>query len=168
MALRRRPGFALVMCLMLSALLLVLALAFLGQRGSYSASAQGQRLAIQAENLAQAGLDDFRAKLAKDLRFAPRTSPDDPEYVYSEDLPVDYGGGSAGHFVVRVVHSFQGPPYWVYRVWCTGVVGPRDGPLGHRTIYVEIDTCPFDRNNPAQPNLKRFQILQQVEGTDQG
>ena len=160
-----RRGFALVLCLLLSALLFVLALAFLGQRGSYYSSSHDLRLALQAQCLADAGIDDFRAKLAKDLRFVPRTSPDDPEYVYSEELPVD---GNPAHFVVRVIHSYQGPPYWVYRVWATGVVGPREQPVARRTVYVEIDTCPFDRTDESKPNLKIFQVLHQVEGTDQG
>jgi type II secretory pathway component PulK len=65
----------LILCLMLSALFLVMVLGMLGSRGPQQEAAAALRQYHQASALAQAGLQDFRVKLAKDLKFPPPPLP---------------------------------------------------------------------------------------------
>lgn len=165
-----RRGFALIFCLLLSVFLLIVSMAFLGQRNPYYQAALAQQQAAQAHTLAEAALDDFRAKLGKDLNFPPPTSPNRPEFSYSYDLTLP--NGQPCSYRVKCIHSFQGAPFWVLRVWCTGLVGTRERPLAERTLYAEIDTSPVEPRAVVQAdtvpnNNERYRILFIREGESQ-
>ena len=152
----------LAMCLLLATLLLLVVLGMLGARGPHQEAAASHRQHLQALSLAQAGLEDFRAKLAKDIRFPPPPSPSQPSFSYSEGV-YDVDDQWVGSFQVRVDLSLNQAPYSVFRVTSTGVLGSADRPRATARLRQEIDNSLQDRSDPTQPNPKRHQVLTQEE-----
>ena len=155
-------GFVLPMCLLLSILFLVMVLGMLGSRGPQQEAAANLRLHQQARHLAQAGLEDFRVKLGKDIKFPPPPSPDEPFFSYSEGV-YDVDDSLVGVYQVKVDQSLNQGPYFVFRVTSVGILGQPSTPLAQVRLHQEIDTCPFDRSNPLITNPRRHQVLSQEE-----
>ncbi len=152
----------LAMCLLLATLMLLVVLGMLGSRGPQQEAAAAHRLHLQALNLAQAGLEDVRAKLAKDIRFPPPASPDQPYFSYAERV-YDVDDRVVGSFQVRIDLSLNQAPYCVYRVTSTGLLGDVERPLASARLRQEIDNHPRDRLDESLPNPKRHQVLTQEE-----
>lgn len=159
---KRTSGFALILCLLLAALLIVVVLGMLGSRGPGQEAAASARLHLQACALAQSGLEDTRVKLGKDLKFPPPPSPGQPVYSYSEAV-YDVDDTLVGYYYVKIDQELNQAPYYVHRITCLGSLGEPATPLAQVTLREEVDTCPYDRTNPAQPNPRRFQVLVREE-----
>ena len=100
MGYRRRTGSTLVVVLLLLALMLVLGLGMLsriqwGYRTSASLEAR-----TQAKHLALSGLDDFRAKRAREIGFPPSLAGPSPHLSYVEEVE-DSGGVPLGNLYSR-------------------------------------------------------------------
>ena len=147
---RRRPGFLLIMVLMVATLLSTMGLGFLGSRaGQYQSTAQSV-LAIQARGLARSGLEDVRVKLNHDSSFPPTPAMGQTVFSYAEDLS-DTHGVFIGSYRIKIDSTFLGAPYSLLNVTSTGLVGPRGAPTAAHTYRAYIDL------DPASPLY--FQIV---------
>ncbi len=148
----RSSGFLLVASLMLSTLFLVAGLGLLGAQSSRYAAATRVAEGLQAKNAALSGMEDVRVKLAKDVKFPPRSSKDREQYrfAYSENV------GKAGEepevsYTVVIDYELErevqvpavnrwGPYRWgVYRISVSGFYGPRAEPVATSVLYAEYD-----------------------------
>ena len=132
----RRRGSTLVMALLLSSLLLIVGTAnLLEHRARYSARAAAA-LSVQAEAMARAGLEDFRAKLERDPDFPPRDDVQATVFSYTES--VDGVGGSQ----VTCDLSLTSAPWQLLPVTSLGWAGRPDSPQAQWTLRGEVDLAP--------------------------
>lgn len=160
----RRRAFVLLMSLLLVVLLLVVGLAFLGQKALQYRSAGQAQLAAQAKALAEAGLEDFRIKLQRDLAFPPHTL-DQSVSAYSEQVMV--GGRAIGSYTVTVNATYQAQPYAVLVVTSLGEVGGSAlQAVSRRALRVEVDIAKWVRSSPTvpNPNYRRITSYQDLGG----
>ena len=135
----RRRGFLLAMVLFLMLLMVVLGLGFITSRQSrYGASVKAIALG-QAKSLAEAGLEDARVKMERDLDFPPAASMDQTAFSYQEPV-LDPSGVLLGFYTVSIDTTYATAPYHIFRVRSTGSVGPNTQfPEGTCTISAEFD-----------------------------
>lgn len=157
-----RKGFTIILCLLLSLLLLVIVLGMLGARGPMQEVAAGTRQHAQARALAEAGLEDVRVKLGKDLKFPPVPTPEQPVFSYGEAV-YDVDDTMVGTFQVKIDQSLDQAPYFVLRVTSTGVLGTAERPLAQVTLVRRLDSAPYLRSDETQVNPRRYQVLSQEE-----
>lgn len=131
---RGQRGSLLIAALLLGIVILLVGLGFLAQRrAQYQAAAEGSA-ATQALALAQAGLEDFRVKMAKSYDF-PAWRPEQTLFSYSEDFP----GGSYSVRVQRVLgNAALNPRPTLYVVRSEGTAGDRGEPRARRVLQAEI------------------------------
>lgn len=156
----RRRGFVLLLSLLLVVLLLVVGLAFLGQKALQYRSAGEAQLAAQAKALAEAGLEDFRIKLQRDLDF-PRYTIDQAVSAYSEQV------STIGSYTVSVNATYQMQPYAILVVTSLGEVGDSARQaVSRRALRAEVDLARFVRSSPgvANPNYRRLTSYQDLGG----
>ena len=150
-------GIALLAALMISTVLFVLGMGFLGQRRGQSQAAREYLNQSQASALADAGLQDALGKLAKDVGFPPLRSDDQGSFVYSEEV-FDSSNVSVGHFRVTIDTRYMLRPYEVLRVTSVGMLGDPKAPSASVSRRAEIDI-----NVARQP----FQILYVTTNEDE-
>lgn len=96
-----KRGFVLIFSLLLLLLLALGGMILLGQRAAqYRAAALASKTAV-ARALAQAGLEDARVKLEKDLNFPPPGDQDQTVFTYDEPV-TDFDGSVVGFYFVTV------------------------------------------------------------------
>ncbi|MFN8608948.1 MAG: hypothetical protein U0931_15550 [Vulcanimicrobiota bacterium] len=142
--------------LLLLAVLLVTGLAFLGSCVLENQASAAAIYSQQALALAEAGMEDARLKLQKDLLFPPG-SEDQMIFSYVEELPSPVSA-LAGSYQVTIDKSHRDPPYQVIVVTACGYLGPRDRPLGRRKLSAEYDL------GPSRASLGHY--LHWVDGGD--
>ncbi len=153
----RRPGFIMIAALLITVILVVAGMAYLGSRvAQYRGAAKGLE-AAQARALARAGIEDARVKLEKDYRFPPQSAYDQPVFTYSED--VRDGGTVIGSYTVSIDEMHRSSPFFVLRITSVGVVGNRTSPSAQATIRADLDT------STADPN-RVFRFLRWEESTN--
>lgn len=146
----RRRAFLLVMALMLVVLLLVVGLAFLGQKALQYRSASQTQLNVQAKALAEAGLEDFRLKLERDLDFPPMAE-DGGSYAYREEVKV--GSTVVGSYAVTIDNSYSSLPYGIVVVTSLGEAGSSSQQaVARRALRIEVDIARKQRDDPALDN----------------
>lgn len=144
------------MSLLLCVLLLVLGVGFLGKRAAQSQAGAAESLAAKARALAEAGIEDARVKLDKDLFFPPPGDVDQTQFSYQEALYDASGANLAGYYDVVIDlsqrHAPDPPdPYYpsIILVTSTGLVGDNPkAPLAAVTLRMEIDV---DEGDPGPP-----------------
>lgn len=134
----QRRGMLMIVALLVLGVALVAGIGLMSSqvanyRGVNAVEEQAQALA-----LAQAGLEDARVKLEKDLDFPPAGDPAQKLFTYSEDLVV--GGKRLGSYRVSIDTSFVSTDYDMIRITSTGLVGPSEDPRAQRTLKVDLDT----------------------------
>lgn len=140
----RDRGAVLLAALMLTTVMLLLGLGFLGQRrGQYRAAREFIQQS-QAGALADAGLEDALGKLAKDVGFPPLRSNDQGSFTYSEDV-ADSTGQPVGSYRVAIDMRYSLQPYAVIRVTSRGLLGNGKTPTAVVSRTMEIDMAP-ERN----------------------
>ncbi|MEW6282898.1 MAG: hypothetical protein AB1758_30075 [Candidatus Eremiobacterota bacterium] len=162
---RGTRAFLLVIVVLLSIVLLILGLGFLGKRSAQYAGSRYGVEAAQARAIALAGLEDARVKLSKDLRFPPPGAVDQLSFTYTETFFDLDGTTPVGSCTVTVLTHHSGAPYRVLQVTSVGVVGPADEPSARRRITAELDISPTVRGGGAVPNPGFFQWM---NWTDEG
>ena len=157
-------GSALVAVLMVLAVLFVLGLAMLTKQVQ---AYQGSHLVLegaQAQAVAEAGLEDARLKLEKDLDFPPRSTPDQTSFTYSEDL-LDGSGRLVGTYEVTVDRLYAGPPTWLIRITVTGTCGPHGERASSQRLVAELDVAEKSRSGSGADNPNFFRFVEvQSEG----
>ena len=150
-------GFVLALVLLLSVIMLILGMAFIGSRALlYQGSSRVSDLA-QAKALAEAGLEDARVKLDKDPDFPPPGRDEQDDFSYSEDVQ-DISGRTVGYYEVLINSTHRVGPYSVLRIKSIGRVGPREEPFAQHSIEAELDVSAEDRSNPTLSNPRHFQF----------
>lgn len=116
----KRKGFALVLSLLISTLLLVLGMAFMTKQSYRYRLARLSAEAMAAKALAYAGLENSRVKLQHDMLFPPPDERYHDEYSYRE-VVCDLGSNNeVGSFDVTVDRRWMDPPYEVIIVTSEG------------------------------------------------
>lgn len=136
-----RRGATLVAALLITMVLLMVGLGFMGQRrGQYEAAREAIKES-QAAALADAGLQDALGKLAKDIGFPPLRSDDQSDFTYSEPI-LDAAGVEIGGFRVTVIMRYSLAPYRVVRIQSRGHLGDLRNPTASVLKTAEVDTDP--------------------------
>jgi len=155
----------LLVSLLLTALIATMGLGFVTSRQlRYAGTVRAVNWG-QAKALAQAGMEDARVKIERDLDFPPQRSEDQSKFSYRETL-TDSTGVNLGSYVVTIDLAHAGPPYHVLRVRSRGLVGPNPAlPTGTCTIYAEYDVRPVDPVTPNPRDSNQYRVINWVEDT---
>lgn len=137
-AVRHRRGFALVIALLLTTLLLVLGLAFLSKQSTRYRLARLTSDAVIAKGLALAGMETTRVKLETDLLFPPPDYRFHDEYSYSERVHDLNSSRVVGTYEVTIDRRWQDPPYEIIVV---SAEGHPEGSDARYRIRAELDVC---------------------------
>ncbi len=132
---RDRRGVILIVVLLLLVILLVLGMGFLTQQRHLHGAARRSHSAVLARALAEAGLEDARAKLEKDLDFPPSADPSQKVFSYSEQM-TKLDGSSFGRYTVTIDHT-KVEQNGVIVLTSVGSLGG-DDPT-QRVLYAELD-----------------------------
>lgn len=115
-------GSTLIVVLFILMLLLVMGLGLITRaRLGYQTGASGAALAA-ARELAFAGLEDFRAKAARDAGFPIVIGDNSEPVTYSEEIR-DRSGQLRGTYRLVVMADKADAPHFVYQLESTGLVG---------------------------------------------
>lgn len=116
----KRKGFALVLALLISTLLLVLGMAFMTKQSYRYRLARLSAEALAAKALALSGIENSRVKLEHDMLFPPPDERYHDEYSYRE-VVCDLGTTTeVGSFEVTVDRRWMDPPYEVIVITSEG------------------------------------------------
>ena len=165
----KRRGFLLILSLLLCVFLLLCGMAFMGKRAAQYRGAFAMQKGIRARALAEAGLEDARVKLDKDVSFPPPGDRDQTLFTYSETVR-DSAGQVVGSYTVTVDSRWkvpQNPPDpnspSVILVTSVGNLGGDPArPEATYALRMEID-CDDDYELPPRA---QFQTTDWVEVTD--
>ena len=134
----------LAIVLVLSVVLLVMGMGYLGSVSTlYSGTFQSLAQA-QARALSTAGLEDARAKLEKDPNFPPR-SAQAQVFSYCEEFS-DVSGNLLGNYQVSIDPTYRNPPFQILLITSVGQCGTRQRPTAQNTIRA---TLQLNKTNPA-------------------
>ena len=157
-------AFAILLALLLISLVLVIILGFLGVRGlEYSSSSRIQQMAL-AQSLAEAGMEDARVKLEKDMFFPPLGGYGQTSFIFSEDVTDPDNGLVIGSYTVTVDFALRGSPFNLIKVQCIGAAGLRINPRARYRIYAEVDASSYERASNSFPNPHLFRYMLWREG----
>jgi Tfp pilus assembly protein PilX len=148
----RRYGSTLVAALLVSVVLLIAGLGFLGQRAAQNRAVNASILKLRSRALAEAGLQDALQKLSKDGQFPPLYANQQSEFTYLETV------AGVGNYTVTVDITHRQPPYSVIRLTSTGRVGTPDTPQSDTQLSGELDVAPLTRGT-SNPNPNFFRLL---------
>lgn len=147
----RRRGSALLTALAISTLLFVAGVSLIFQfRSDYQQRFSAARWA-QARALAEAGLEDFRAKLERDPEFPPMQDIEQTVFEYSETVPPQ------GGYQIRADISLRKAPWFLVLVRSRGVL--QSGLMV--SLEGEIDVSRFVRGSSTveNPHAYEFRLL---------
>ncbi|MFN8606302.1 MAG: hypothetical protein U0931_02135 [Vulcanimicrobiota bacterium] len=156
---RRKQGFALILALLISSLLLVLGMGFMQKQSYRYRLARLSADAVVAKSLAMAGIENSRVKMQHDLLYPP---PDDryhDEYSYREPV-LDFSTPpkEVGSYEVTVDRRWMDPPYEVIIITSLGI--PADTNARY-SIRAELDV----NESHFTPGGTFFQIVRLEENT---
>lgn len=159
---RRSGGFLLVLCLMLTILLFVLGLSFLGKRAAQYRRVGQAALAAQAKSVCEAGVEDVLLKFQRDYSFPPMAS-DQTTFSYSEQII--NGTERLGGYTVTIDGQYRAAPYLLYVITVVGEAGAQPAnPSARRAMRLEIDCSPLERTDvdgdgEPDPNLSYRKVI---------
>ena len=157
----RPRGFLLVSVLLITVLLLIMGLAFLGKRAVQYRRAALAETAAQARALAASGLEDALAKFSTDLEFPP-LSADQDVMTYTEEVSV--GGRDVGSYTVTIDGTHRTSPHSVWVISSRGEVGRPA--VAARILKMEIDFSSKRRDDPTVDNPDYYHVVNfQDEGS---
>ena len=161
---RKPRAFALLLALLMISLVLVVVLGYLGVRAlEYSSTARMQQVLL-AQGMAEAGMEDARVKLEKDMFFPPLGGYGQTTFTYSDDLTDPASGALAGYYTVTVECSKRESPYCLVRLQSIGAAGQRQDPKARYRIYAEIDVSGVNRASNLAPNPTLYRYFLWREG----
>ena len=132
----KRKGFALVLALLISTLLLVLGMAFMTKQSYRYRLARLASDAMVAKSLAMSGMENSRVKIEHDLLYPPPDQRYHDEYSYREVVNDLNTSNEVGSFEVTVDRRWMDPPYEVVVITSEG--HPKDSAARYR-IRAELD-----------------------------
>ncbi len=146
-------------------LVLVVVLGLLGARAlEYSSTTRMQQV-LMAQGLAEAGMENARVKLEKDMFFPPLGGYGQTAFAFSEDM-TDPANPliTVGSYTVMVDCLKRESPYCVVRLQSVGSAGDRLNPRARYRIYAEIDVSSYNRATNLAPNPTLFRYILWREG----
>ena len=153
----KRRAF-LIQALLLLVILLVLCLAVLGRQPyNYSSARQTLKLA-QARALAQAGMEEVRVKLNKDLSW--RRLGEVGALTYLEEMRDPISGERVGAYRVTVNQEWSQPDFEILRLESEGMVGELERPEARLVISSLLDLRESARDGTGDPNPDFFRWLE--------
>lgn len=135
----RRKGFALVLALLISTLLLVLGMAFMTKQSYRYRLARLAADAMVAKSLAMSGYENSRAKMQHDMLYPPPDQRYHDEYSYRESVNDLNSVNEIGHFEVTIDRRWMDPPYEIIVIISEG--HPKNS-AAHYRIRAELDVRP--------------------------
>lgn len=155
----------LVVALLLTVILLLMGMGLIGKRSLEYSSIPALAARAQACALAQAGMEDARVKLEKDLFFPPVEGFFQTTFTYTEEVTDPDTGDRVGSYTVSVTLDRKLEPYKIVRILSVGSAGPLvNDPAARYKIYAELDVANEDRNNPGNANPRLFRFIHWREG----
>lgn len=146
----------LIATLLISTILLILGLAYLGRRANQVKFALAEQESTRALELALAGLETVRVKLDKDPQFPPLEPLGRKIYSYSEFIYDLDEVSLIGRYEVTLDGQYLVPPYRILRV---KVVGELADEVARRVILAEFDMSPTLRHDAATENPRYFDMV---------
>jgi Tfp pilus assembly protein PilV len=144
----------LIAVLLLLVILLILGLAFLTQQSLlYSATSQAQ-FSVAARAVAEAGLEDARGKLEKDLDFPPAADPDQKIFTYSEPLTDITGTREVGQYTITIDQTNR-KKNGIIAVTSVGSLAGTS--TARRILYAELDVSGTFPANPQHFTFVHFE-----------
>lgn len=156
---KRSRGSLLIISLFLSLILLIMGMAFLSMKVLQYQSSSLTGYSSQAVALAEAGMNDAKAKLEKDPGFPPFNDKNQTAFSYSENLYDVDETTKLGAFDVAIDSSQKGTPYFIIKVASCGTLLSSEGKiLARRKLSAELDVSQKLRDNASldNPNFYRF------------
>jgi hypothetical protein len=148
----KQRASALLAVLFISLLIFVAGIGLLFQfRSDYQQRFQASRW-VQARGLAEAGLEDFRAKLERDPSFPPMQDVRQTVFEYDEAVPPQ------GGFQVRSDVSLRKQPWHLVLVRSRGYTGTITDPRLLVTLEGEFDVSPKVRGSTTLDNPYAYQF----------
>ena len=126
-----------VMALLILGVALVAGIGLMSSQVSNYRGVNAAMESAQALALAQAGLEDARLKLERDIDFPPAGDPGQLLFTYSEDVVID--GERVGAYRVSIDTSIASTDYDLLRITSTGLVGSSEDPRAQRTLKLDLD-----------------------------
>ena len=142
--------------MLLTLMLLVLSMGFITSRqvrygGAVKAVAFGQ-----AKSLAEAGMEDCRNKLQRDVDFPPIPPQGQTFFSYQEKV-VDPWNTVIGYYTVTIDLTYAVAPYYTLRLQSTGLLGPNPTtPTAKCSITAEMDVSLPSAGNGRSKNYYQF------------
>lgn len=99
--------------------------------------------ALRAEGLAEAGLEDARVKLDRDLTFPPPGAVDQLVFTYEEPVMSLDGSTQVGNYRVTIDKRWAEPPFRLVRITSVGTVGDESTPVARRELTAELHLPTF-------------------------
>ncbi|MCA9790478.1 MAG: hypothetical protein KC910_01735 [Candidatus Eremiobacteraeota bacterium] len=138
----RRRGFLIVMALLLSLLIIVVGLAYMGARPGEYAASQAAAAAVEARNLARAGLEDAKVKLSKDEFFPTGIGDEQVVFSYVEEMEsLSEPGRVVGTYRVSIDRSYRSQN--VIFIVAVGTAGKLKNPRARYSISAELNLEDF-------------------------
>ena len=153
----KQRGSALLIALFIAVLLFVagIGLVFLF-RVDYNLRFQAAQW-TQARALAEAGLEDFRVKLERDVHFPPDRDVEQTIFEYTEQI--SQSADLTGGFQIQSDVSLRKRPWNLVLVTSTGFLGSPDRPRVRVSLQGEFDVASLKRGTTT-PNPRAFQFRQ--------
>jgi hypothetical protein len=149
----------LIVSLFLTLILFIMGAAFLSIKSFQGREAVLAENSILAAQIAEAGMEDAKIKLEKDLLFPPPGDVNQKLFSYREHF-TDLDGNRLGSYTVTVDITRQVSPFFIISVSSVGIAGEEEEPLAMRKISAEIDVTPNIRgSSPAQANPDFFNYI---------
>lgn len=150
----RLRGSALIAVLLLLVVLLILGMAFLTQQSLFYRASSEAQLSVAARAIAEAGLEDARGKLEKDLDFPPEADPDQKIFTYSEVLTDITDSREIGQYAVTVDFTNK-EKNGIIAVTSVGTLTGKNN--ARRILYIELDVSGDILTNPNFFRIAQFE-----------
>lgn len=143
---RRERAFLLITALLVSIILLLLGMGFVGSQADRYRGIKRSADTAKARALCIAGLEDARLKIQNDLRFPPPMAAGQTTFSFGEQLDVGAPPQPGTYsVVVETAYNVDGLPISPGRVLLitsTGSLGDPNDPVAQYQIKAELDMQP--------------------------
>jgi len=166
-SLQRKPGIhnrygrgygLLVVVILFSMMLLVLGIYLLDIKVIQYRTSVLEGDYFIARGLAEAGMEDARAKLNRDAAFPPLIG-DRMVFTYQDPVTDPDSGENIGTYVVTINLAKVEAPDYLVGISSLGLVGDPDKPRAQRELNALLDVSEKDRDAPLQPNPEYFRLI---------
>ena len=155
---KRSRAFLLPLALMLATLFGVIGGAYMQSQATLYGGGSKLTRSLQARQLAEIGVEDARCKLQRDIDFPPPASRDQRAFSYIENYLDPFTNLSLGTYTVTIDLTYRDAPYHLVVVRSVGFV-QSGGEIAMKTLVVELDVSPEDRDSPGDENPHYLQTL---------